>query len=129
MICPTCQTESAHIRVDNNGIHCHECGDYSESGGTPTDKILTRNATRISEQQEEYEGDMITPYVVDKSTSKVVVNEDFIALYPNQAAETYTPEELRSVGQEGLKPNVDIDDGQGIEFSGEESKGIKDIIE
>lgn len=128
MKCPTCQTESAHIRIDNTGIHCHKCGGWGETSGTPTDKILTRNAPRITEQQEQFEQDMITPYIVDKSTSKVVVNEDFIDLYPEQAAQTYTASELKSVGQEGLKPTTDIDDGKNIEFSGSEKQAIGDIV-
>lgn len=128
MKCPTCQTESAHIRIDNTGIHCHKCGGFSETGGASTDKILTRNAPRITEQQEQFEQDMITPYVVDKSTNKVAVNEDFIALYPDSAAKTYTQEELKSVGQEGLKPVTDIDDGKNIEFSGSEKQAIGDIV-
>lgn len=130
MTCPTCSTESSHIHVNTNGgISCHECGGFSESGGSRTDKILTRNADRITEQQIQYEGDLITPYVVDKSTSKAVVNEEFINLYPEQAAQTYTQDELKSVGQSDLKPAVNDDDGRGVEFSGDDSEAIKEIVD
>lgn len=129
MKCPTCTKDSSHIRITPGGaIGCHNCMGFSETGGTKTDKILTRNATRITEQQVQYEGDMITPYVVDKSTNQVVVNEDFIDMYPEQAAQTYSPDELRSVGQPDLKPTVEVDDGQGIEFSGSEQETIKEIV-
>ncbi len=129
MRCPTCSKESTHIRISTNGsVGCHNCLGFSETGGSPTDKILTRNATRIVEQAIQYEADMITPYVVDKSTNKVTVNEDFIALYPDQAAQTYSQDELKSVGQEGLRPTVDVDDGKGIEFSGDTEKAFGDIV-
>lgn len=130
MTCPSCSKPSSHIRINTDGsIGCHHCLGFSESGGSKTDKILTRNATRITEQREQFEADMITPYVVDKSTNQVVINEDFIELYPNQAAETFSPEELRSVGQEGLKASVEVDNGQGIEFSGSEEEAIGAIVE
>lgn len=129
MRCPTCSKNSSHIRVNADGsIGCHNCLGFSETGGTPTDKILTRNATRVVEQQEQYEQDMITPYVVGKSTNKVVVNEDFIDLYPNQAAQTYSPDELKSVGQIGLKPSESKDDGEAVEFKGDEKSAIKEIV-
>lgn len=130
MVCPTCQTESSHIRINTNGsMGCHACLGFSESGGSGTDKILTRNASRITEQGLQYEQDLITPYVVDKSTNQAVVNEEFINLYPEQAAQTYTQEELKSVGQPDLKPAVNDDDGRGIEFTGDESESIREIIE
>lgn len=129
MICPTCSTDSAHIRVETNGkTGCHNCLGFSESGGSPTDKVLTRASSRITEQQIQHEGDMQTPHIVDKSTNRVVVNEEFINLYPEQAAQTYTQEELKSVGQQDLKPAVDTDDGKGIEFSGNEDEAIEEII-
>lgn len=129
MRCPTCSEDSSHIRVKADGsVGCHHCLGFSETGGSPTDKILTRNADRITEQQIQHEADMQPPYVVDKSTNQVVVNEDFIALYPAQAAQTYTAEELKSVGQEGLTTAVAADDGKGIEYTGDEKQAISDII-
>lgn len=109
-------------------MNCHNCGGFSESGGSGTDKILTRNASRITEQHLQFEGDMITPYIVDKSTNKAVVNEEFINLYPEQAAQTYSQDELKSVGQTDLTPVVNEDDGKGIEFSGDEIAAIDDIV-
>lgn len=128
MICPTCNHESTHIRIDSRGVGCHNCRGFSESGGSRTDKILTRNADRITTEQVQYEGDMITPYIVDKSTNRAVVNEEFINLYPDKAASTYTVGELKSVGQPDLKPAVNDDDGKGIEFIGDEDKAIDDIV-
>lgn len=129
MLCPTCSNESSHIRINPNGaIGCHMCMGFSETGGSPTDKILTRNAPRIVEQQVQYEADMITPYVVDKSTNQVVVNEDFIDLYPEQAAQTFSREELKQVGQEWLESTPDTDDGQAIEFTGDEKQAIDAIV-
>lgn len=128
MICPTCSNESTHIRIDNHGVGCHNCRNFSESGGTKTDKILTRNADRVTTEQLQYEGDMITPYIVDKTTNKAIVNEAFINLYPAQAASTYTHAELKSVGQQDLKPVVNDDKGEGIEFNGIESDAIHDIV-
>lgn len=129
MICPSCKAESSHIRIDSQGVGCHNCKGFSESGGSSTDKILTRNASRITDEQLQYEGDTITPYVVDKSTSKAIVNEEFINLYPDPAAQTYSKQELASVGQPDLQPPEITDDKQGVEFVGDEAEAIRDIIE
>jgi len=72
---------------------------------------------------------MITPYIVDKSTNRAVVNEEFINLYPDKAAEMYTADELKSVGQPDLKPAVNDDDGKGVEFAGSEEEAISGIVE
>lgn len=129
MQCLTCFKDSTHIRVTANGtIGCHNCMGFSESGGSSTDKILTRNAARVTDEQIQYEGDMITPYVIDKTTNQPVVNEEFLNLYPDQAAGTYTADELKSVGQPDLKP-PEAEDKSNIEFSGDENTAIADIIE
>jgi hypothetical protein len=128
MICPSCRRESSHIRIEQWRIGCHNCMGFSETGGSRTDKILTRNASRVTDEQIQYEGDLITPYIVDKTTNQAVVNEAFIDLYPDQAAQTYTAEELKSIGQSDLKPPEDTDTGQGIEFTGDESEAISDIV-
>lgn len=130
MICPTCQKNSTHIRILANGnIVCHDCGNYSESGGVRTDKILTRNASRITNQAVQFEQDLITPYIIDKTTNKPTVNQDFVDLYPNQAAGTFTPEELKASGNETLTATTEADKGENIVFSGEESEAIEEIIE
>lgn len=129
MICPTCQHETTHIRIDSHGIGCHNCRGFSESGGTSTDKILTRNSHRVTEEQMQYEGDIITPYIVDKNTNKPIVNEEFINLYPEQAAGTYTQQELKSVGQSDLKQSVAEEDDKGIEFTGDEEDAIGGILQ
>lgn len=110
---------------------CHACLGFSESGGSSTDKALTRNANRITEQQMQYEQDMITPYIVDKSTNQAVVNEEFINLYPSQSAGTFSDEELKSVGQSDLKQAFKSNnkEPENIEYSGDEKQGITDIIE
>lgn len=128
MTCPTCQTETSHIKVIADKTGCHNCMGFSETGGSSTDKVLTRSSERVLEQQIQNEGDMITPYVVDKSTNKAVVNQDFIDMYPNQAAETFSQEELQATGNENLKPAVNDDTGEGIEFVGDESKAIEEIV-
>lgn len=128
MLCPNCNTNSGHIKLVGDSIRCHACGEFSETGGTSIDKILTRNSTRVSLQQHEYEQDMITPYVIDKSTNQVIVNQDFVDLYPEQSAQTFTQEELKSSGNETLKVTVEQDD-KGVEFKGDEKKAIGDIIE
>lgn len=128
MTCPTCKHESSHIRIDSRGVGCHDCRGFSESGGSLTDKVLTRNSDRVLEQQVQFEGDMQTPYVVDKSTNQVIVNEEFINLYPEQAAQTYTAEELKSVGQPDLKPSQQEYDKTGVEFSGSEEQAVTEIM-
>lgn len=129
MRCPICSKESSHIRIDSWGVGCHHCRGFSESGGSSTDKLLTRNASRITDEQVQYEGDVITPYIVDKNTNQAVVNEEFINLYPEQAAQTYTKSELASVGQPDLKPAAVVQSTEGIEFSGDASEAIRDIVQ
>lgn len=128
MICPTCNTESHHIKVLADRTACHNCGGFSETGGSKTDKILTYNADRITEQQIQNEGDMIPPYTVDKSTSQVIVNQDFIDKYPNQAAQTFSQEELKASGNENLKPPENDDDGSGVEFKGSQEEAMQEIV-
>lgn len=128
-VCPTCQTKTSHIKVIGDRTGCHNCMGFSETGGSSTDKILTRSSERVLEQQVQGEGDMITPWIVDKSTNQVVVNQDFIDKYPNQAAETFTQEELKASGNESLKPVENDDTGGGIEFKGDEREAIQQIVE
>lgn len=129
MICPTCSAESQHIKVIGDRTGCHNCMGFSETGGPKTDKILTYSADRITEQQIQNEGDLIPPYLVDKSTNQVTVNQDFIDKYPNQAANTFSQEELKATGNEELKPPENDDDGSGIEFNGSQEEAIKEITD
>lgn len=129
MICPTCNTETSHIKLIADKIGCHSCMGFAETGGTKTDKILTRSAERILEQQVQNEGDMIAPYIVDKSTNQVTVNQDFVDKYPDQAANTFTPDELTASGNEGLKPVANDDTGEEIVFRGSEEEAIKEIVD
>lgn len=128
MICSTCSNESNHIRITARGMTCHNCGGWAETAGGAADKILTRNASRVTTEHIQYEGDVITPYIVDKVTHKPIVNEDFINLYPDAAGSTYTADELKSVGQPDLKPAVTEKDMTGIEFSGDESEAVSAIV-
>lgn len=128
MKCPTCQTETAHIRLDVDGtLTCHSCGKFSQTGGSKTDKILTRASNRVTEQQIQHEGDMIPPYTVDKNTKEVIPNEAFMEMYPHQSAETYTKEELANAGFTP-PPTENTDKGEGIEFKGDTKQGISDVI-
>lgn len=128
MTCPTCSHETSHVRVERGIVGCHSCMGFSETGGSSTDKILTRSSERVLEQQVQNEGDMITPYVVDRSTNQAVINQDFIDMYPNQAANTFTQEELRSSGNENLTPVQDDSMDEDVEFRGDEKQAIKEII-
>lgn len=135
MICPTCNHETSHIKILPSGREvCHNCGGFSESGGVKTDKILTRNADRVREQQLQHEGDMITPYVWDEATKKVVLNQDFVELYPVQAADTFTEQELRAAGHGKLIDELkhgewtEQSDDPDVEFKGDEREAIKEIV-
>ncbi len=127
MICPTCQTDSTHIKIIRNRVGCHKCMGFSET--SKTDKVLTYVADRITEQQVQYEGDMITPYVVDKSTNNVIVNESFVDAYPEQSTGIFTREELGKAGYEELKPPANDDNGEGITFSGDQEESIREILD
>lgn len=128
MICPTCNTESHHIKVIGDRTGCHNCMGFSETGGSKTDKILTYTADRVTEQQIQHEGDMITPYIVDKSTNQAIVNQDFVDKYPDQAAVTFSQEELKASGNENLKPPESDDNGSGIEFNGSQEEAMEGVI-
>jgi hypothetical protein len=132
VICPNCKHQTSHLKILPNGnTICHNCGGYAESGGVRTDKILTRNSDRVRDQQHQHEGDMITPYVWDKATDKAVVNHDFVELYPEQAAVTFTKDELKAAGHGRLLERVkEADpDTSDVEFSGDEKQAIKGVID
>lgn len=128
MTCPGCQGESSHIKVIGNNIVCHNCGGYSESGGVSTDRILTRNSDRLSEQRVQHEADMITPYVVDKDTNQPIVNQDFIDQYPEQSKDTFSKEELKQSGNQDLVKQEQPEDDD-VEYSGNEDEAIEEIIQ
>lgn len=130
MLCPTCSKDSTHIHITAYGsIGCSNCMGFSETGGSQTDKILTRNSNRITDQQIQYEQDLITPYIIDKSTNKPIVNQDFVDLYPTQAAGTFSPEELKASGNETLQTVIETDTKEDIQFSGDEEEAISGILE
>lgn len=129
MICPTCNTGSHHIKVLGDRTGCHNCMGFSETGGPKTDKILTYTADRITEQQVQHEGDLIPPYIFDKSTNQAIVNQDFIDKYPDQAAVTFSQDELKASGNENLKPSENDDNGEGIQFNGSQEEAMREVIE
>jgi len=71
---------------------------------------------------------MIPPYVFDKATKQVKVNDDFVELYPNQAAETFTKAELKEAGHTNLTKQTEKDDGEPIQFKGEAKNAIQEIV-
>lgn len=99
---------------------------FSETSGK-TDKLLTRASERVLDQQIQHEGDMITPWTVDKSTNKVEVNQDFIDKYPEQAAGIFSEQELKQSGNDTLKPQ-DHSDDEGVTHSGDQEQAIKEMI-
>lgn len=127
MICPTCKKDSARIQVIGGRVGCSNCFGTSESGGSRTDKILTYNADRITEQQVQNEGDIITPYIVDKNTHQAIVNDDFVQKYPTQALGIFSRDELDSSGFTDLQASEE-DDGAEVEFSGDQKESIGKIV-
>lgn len=75
----------------------------NETGGSKVDGSITRNSSRIREQQKQFQSDLIPPYTWDKASKKAKPNSEFIKLFPNQAEKTFTSSELKSVGVTKLK--------------------------
>lgn len=109
-------------------MSCHSCGGFSQTGGSKTDKVLTRNASRVTEQQVQYEGDMIPPYKIDKNTKQVVPNEDFMEMYPDQSADTFSKNELQRAGYSGIKKRATKNNDKDVKFRGSAENAIKKIV-
>lgn len=131
MICPTCKHQTTHLKILPDGREiCHNCGGFAESGGVKTDKILTRNSSRLDEQRQQHEGDMILPYTFNKATKQVEVNHDFVELYPNQAAQTFTADELQAAGHSRLlEATAEPEPDSSVESKGNAEEAIKEIVD
>lgn len=99
MTCNTCHfTSASRIKVINGIDYCNNCTSMTVTGGSKVDGAITRNSQRIREQQKQFAADFIPPYTYDKAKHKGVVNKEFVNAYPEQAAKTFTSQELQSVG-------------------------------
>lgn len=97
MICRTCNTNSHRILVINGIDTCTNCG-LVETAGSKVDGSITRNSSRIREQQQAYKSDLTPPWEYSKSQRKAIPSKEFIKLFPEQASKTFTTSELKSVG-------------------------------
>ncbi len=98
MRCPNCGQPTSRLIADKRGTACANCRGLSETGGPKTSNILTRNSERVRAQQQQYEGDMITPHIFDKATGQVIPNPDFVDRFPDQLPTYFTPDELKQAG-------------------------------
>lgn|SRR3990167_8494346 len=105
MRCRTCGNNSHRILVIDGTDVCSNCG-LQETGGAKVDGSITRNSSRIREQQQAYKSDLTPPHVYDKASRKLKVNTDFVKLFPEQATKTFTNAELKDVGITKLKGKV-----------------------
>lgn len=95
MICRSCNLSSNRIKVIAGADVCTHCG-LVETGGSKVDNLITRNSFRVREQQKQMAGDMVTPWTYDKQRKKVVVNQEFIRNFPDQAKKTFSDSELKA---------------------------------
>jgi hypothetical protein len=129
VICPTCNHTTSHLKILPDGRECcSNCGGFSETGGVKTDKILTRQSDRVRQEQQQHEGDMLPPYLFNKATGNVEVNHDFVELYPNQAAQTFSKDELVKAGHSHLLERAPASESEDIEFNGNAEEAIKEIV-
>ncbi len=78
----------------------------TETGGAKIDGSITRNSSRIREQQQAYKSDLTPPHIWDKASKRLKVNKEFVKLFPEQATKTFTNAELKDVGITKLKGKV-----------------------
>jgi hypothetical protein len=136
--CDNCGKEANHIVMTAVEEYCEHCGGIQTTGGVRTDGLASRSIFSIRESQKAMEGDLITPYVVDQNTGKMVVNEEFIRLYPDQAHQYYTEEQLEAEGLDKLAEKVAVDrdnfvngqDDSDVQFSGEfTEEAVKRLVD
>ena len=58
---------------------CRNC--YSPS---VKDDSLTRNSDRLQKQTQDNKADFVPPHIYDKSKKKLVINPEFVSLYPEK---------------------------------------------
>ncbi len=104
MICPNCKQPTSRLRVYRDFSACAACLGLSESGGVKIDGSLTRQSTRIRDQQRTHEGDIIPPHVFDYNKRGLVPNPDFIKRYPEKLTSSYTVAELKAAGHSRIAP-------------------------
>lgn len=136
MKCGTCHAETARIKIYAGHEYCSQCSDMSEAGGSLTDGILTRNSLRVRTESVKYEGDFLTSHKYDKAQKRVIPNEEFIVLHPDQATNYYTDEEM---GQNNLrklathkkhlaKQSADHKARMNVEHVGDKTTAIKKLV-
>ena len=125
--CDNCHKEANHIVITADKEYCEHCGGIGATGGVRTDGLASRSIFSIRESQKAMEGDLITPYTYDQNQGKMVINQDFIDKYPDQAHNYYSEDELQKMGLNELADKVKLDreasvkgqDATDVEFSGE----------
>ena len=105
MKCLSCGNNSHRILVINGTDVCSNCG-LQETGGAKIDGSITRNSSRIREQQQAYKSDLTPAWTYDKNKRRTVPSTDFVKLFPEQATKTFTNAELKDVGITKLKGKV-----------------------
>lgn len=133
--CSNCSAEAHHIVINSRGERCEHCGDFAVTAGS-TDRVHARGIFSIRTSSQEYEGDTIPPYVVDKNSGRQVINPDFIERFPDQAFNYYTEEQLKEQGLTKLADKAESDraeaqagqDEEDVTYSGElTEQDIKEI--
>lgn len=95
MICQNCHCQSSNIKyIPGVGERCHNCGGFSEAGGTRSTGLTTRQSFRIRSEQAQFQGDMTPPHVYDKHSKKLVPNPDFVSQFPDRVGDFHSNEEL-----------------------------------
>lgn len=94
MICRTCHTNTARVRIVHGKEYCSLCGGFSEANGNRIDGILSRQ--RIRADATKFEGDTINPWMYDTSSKKYEPNPDFIKLHSHNAMNFYQPKDLKN---------------------------------
>ena len=78
-----------------------------------------------------HEGDLIPPHEYDKHERRVKPRKDFLEMYPDQSADTFSRAELDSVNYTKLKTKDEIKvevDPDPVEFVGDQNKRLKEVL-
>lgn len=139
MVCLNCGNETNRIMQAEDGSEiCPNCSGLTQSGGAKIDGIITRNSWRIRRNQSRFEGDQVQPHIWDKTKRRLVVNPDFVKLYPKQVKNFFNDDEMTKDGysklpeySKKLKAKTSkavAKDKQGVIFEGDSKSAIKKIL-
>jgi hypothetical protein len=102
------------------------------------DNFATIHSDRVVNQQKQYGADFVQPQIYDKTKRKLVINPQFVSLYPDKVGTYFSPNEIKKAGmprlsefakkQETISKSIK-EKQKDVEFSGSRESGIKRLLQ